>query len=57
LAVIPTMIIQRRIQLLAWVGSHATTEMALSLGDNWVADSLKLCQAYLATEQCALAVS
>jgi hypothetical protein len=39
------------------VGSHATTEMALSLGDNWVADSLKLCQAYLATEQCALAVS
>lgn len=57
LAVIPTMIIQRRIQLLAWVGSHATTEMAISLGDRWVADSLKLCEAYLATEECALAVS
>ena len=57
LAVIPTMIIQRRIQLLAWVGSHATTEMAISLGDRWVADSLKLCEAYLATQECALAVS
>lgn len=57
LAVIPSMIIQRRIQLLAWVGSHATTEMASSLGDRWVGDSLKLCEAYLATEECPLAVS
>lgn len=57
LAVIPTMIIQRRIQLLAWVGSHATTEMAISLGERWVADSLALCKAYLATQECALAVS
>jgi len=57
LAVIPTMIIQRRIQLLAWVGSHATTDMAVSLGGEWVADSVKLCQAYLETEECALPVS
>lgn len=57
LAVIPTMIIQRRIQLLAWVGSHATTEMAISLGSHWVADSLKLCETYLATQECALAVN
>lgn len=57
LAVIPTMIVQRRIQLLAWVGSHATTEMAISLGDRWVDESLKLCQDYLATEECELAVS
>lgn len=49
LAVIPTMIVQRRIQLLAWRGSHATTEMAQSLGNEWEAESLKLCRDYLAT--------
>ncbi|GAB2939359.1 phosphotransferase enzyme family protein [Hafnia psychrotolerans] len=49
LAVIPTMIVQRRIQLLAWRGSHATTEMAQSLGDHWEAESLRLCRDYLAT--------
>ncbi|STQ43377.1 serine/threonine protein kinase [Ewingella americana] len=48
LAVIPTMIVQRRIQLLAWRGSHATTEMAQSLGDDWEAESLRLCRDYLA---------
>jgi len=48
LAVIPTMIVQRRIQLLAWRGSHATTEMAISLGEEWEAESLRLCRDYLA---------
>jgi Ser/Thr protein kinase RdoA (MazF antagonist) len=48
LAVIPTMIVQRRIQLLAWRGSHATTDMAQSLGDDWEAESLRLCRDYLA---------
>lgn len=49
LAVIPTMIVQRRIQLLAWRGSHVSTEMAQSLGSEWEAESLKLCRDYLAT--------
>ena len=48
LAVIPTLIIQRRIQLLAWRGSHATTEMAQSLGNEWEQESLRLCREYLA---------
>jgi len=43
------MIAQRRIQLLAWVGSHATTEMAISLGEHWEAESLRLCRHYLQT--------
>jgi len=48
LAVIPSLIIQRRIQLLAWRGSHATTEMAQSLGGEWENESLRLCREYLA---------
>ncbi|MGC6387867.1 phosphotransferase enzyme family protein [Ewingella sp. S1.OA.A_B6] len=57
LAVIPTMIVQRRIQLLAWRGSHATTEMAQSLGDNWEAESLRLCRDYLAMVRVGLVLA
>ncbi|MEB3767646.1 phosphotransferase enzyme family protein [Acinetobacter sp. MD2] len=46
-ALIPTFIMQRRIQMMAWVGSHAQTEMALSLGDQWSNESVRLCQKYL----------
>ncbi|MGL6020912.1 MAG: phosphotransferase enzyme family protein [Gibbsiella quercinecans] len=50
LAMVPTFIIQRRIQMLAWIGSHAETEMALSLGDRWAAESVRLCRRYLETD-------
>jgi len=56
LAILPTMIAQRRIQLLAWVGSHATTEMAISLGEHWEAESLRLCRHYLQTADRPLAI-
>lgn len=44
---VPTLLIQRRIQLLAWVGSHAETEMAQSLGPHWADHSVRLCRRYL----------
>lgn len=47
IAMIPTFIIQRRIQLLAWVGSHAGTKQAQELGVEWVAQSVSLCDRYL----------
>ena len=51
MAVVPTLLIQRRIQLLAWVGSHAETEMALSLGPQWADHSVRLCRRYLETRE------
>lgn len=47
LAMIPAMLIQRRIQLTAWVASHRETEMARSLGDRWASHTVRLCQRYL----------
>ncbi|WP_315709138.1 phosphotransferase enzyme family protein [Brenneria uluponensis] len=47
MAVIPALLIQRRIQLMAWAGSHAQTEQAKSLGDNWSDHSVRLCRRYL----------
>lgn len=44
---IPTLIMQRRIQMLAWNGSHANTEMAQSLGNQWSNESVRLCKKYL----------
>lgn len=44
---IPTFIMQRRIQMMAWNGSHAHTEMALSLGDQWSNETVRLCKKYL----------
>lgn len=46
-AIIPSMLIQRRIQLTAWVASHSETEMARSLGDGWADDTVRLCRRYL----------
>lgn len=47
LNMLPIMVMQRRIQLLAWVGSHQQTEMAQSLGEHWVAETVRLCRDYL----------
>ncbi|WOE32900.1 MULTISPECIES: phosphotransferase enzyme family protein [unclassified Acinetobacter] len=46
-AIIPSLLMQRRIQLMAWVGSHAYTEMARSLGEQWTQESIRLCKKYL----------
>jgi len=54
MAIVPTLLIQRRIQLLAWVGSHAQTEMALSLGPQWADHSVRLCRRYLETRELPL---
>lgn len=51
MAQVPTLLIQRRIQLTAWVGSHAETEMARSLGPHWADHSVRLCRRYLETQQ------
>lgn len=49
-AMIPTFIMQRRIQMMAWNGSHAQTEMAMSLGDQWSNETVRLCKKYLNDE-------
>ncbi|MFH8133631.1 phosphotransferase enzyme family protein [Pantoea osteomyelitidis] len=51
MARVPTLLMQRRIQLTAWVGSHAETEMAQSLGPHWANHSVRLCRRYLETQQ------
>lgn len=51
MALVPTLLIQRRIQLTAWMGSHAETEMALSLGPRWADHSVRLCRRYLENSQ------
>lgn len=47
---IPTFIMQRRIQLMAWVGSHSYTDMAQSLGTQWIDESIRLCKKYLSNQ-------
>ncbi|MGE7990484.1 phosphotransferase enzyme family protein [Pseudomonas sp. NPDC089554] len=47
IAMIPTFIIQRRIQLLAWTGTHAETQQVRNLGANWAKQSVELCKRYL----------
>lgn len=49
MALVPTLLIQRRIQMTAWMGTHADTEMALSLGPRWADHSVRLCRRYLET--------
>ncbi|WP_110686694.1 phosphotransferase enzyme family protein [Salinicola aestuarinus] len=45
--VIPALIAQRRIQLLAWTGSHADTEQTRELGPHWADESVRLVRRYL----------
>lgn len=56
MAMLPALLVQRRIQLTAWVGSHAETEMARSLGAEWANHSVRLCRRYLEGEQLPVGV-
>ena len=56
MAMLPALLIQRRIQLTAWVGSHAETEMARSLGSAWASHSVRLCRRYPEGEQLPVGV-
>jgi Ser/Thr protein kinase RdoA (MazF antagonist) len=56
-ALIPSFVMQRRIQMLAWVGSHAQTEMALSLGNDWANQTVRLCKKYLDHKQLPVGAS
>ncbi|MBO9644002.1 MAG: phosphotransferase [Pseudacidovorax sp.] len=47
LDIIPALLVQRRLQLLAWTGTHSDTQLALGLGADWVAQTLPLCRDYL----------
>jgi Ser/Thr protein kinase RdoA (MazF antagonist) len=47
LQILPTLIIQRRLQLLAWTGSHRGTPTVEGLGSTWVSWTLQLCRSYL----------
>ncbi|PYD75960.1 phosphotransferase enzyme family protein [Novacetimonas pomaceti] len=48
LSILPALITQRRIQLMAWGASHAETAQVRSLGPCWNARSVALCRDYLA---------
>lgn len=47
MAVLPSMLIQRRIQLTAWMASHSETETARGLAGRWAADTVRLVRRYL----------
>ena len=44
---IPTFVMLRRLLLVAWVGSHAETDLARSLGVAYTDQTVGLCSAYL----------
>jgi Ser/Thr protein kinase RdoA (MazF antagonist) len=44
---IPTFVMLRRLLLVAWVGSHADTDLARSLGVTYTDQTVGLCSAYL----------
>ncbi|MFT8710729.1 phosphotransferase enzyme family protein [Komagataeibacter rhaeticus] len=46
LNILPALVIQRRIQLLAWTGTHRHTRQVSSLGPDWLARTLDLCRAW-----------
>lgn len=46
LDILPALIIQRRIQLLAWTGTHRHTRQVESLGTDWFPRTLGLCRAW-----------
>jgi Ser/Thr protein kinase RdoA (MazF antagonist) len=47
-AEIPTFVLLRRLLLVAWIGSHAETELAQSMGVAYTAGTVPLCEDYLA---------
>ncbi len=46
-AEIPTFVMMRRLLLVAWIGSHAATELAQSMGADYTSASCDLTEAYL----------
>lgn len=46
-AEIPTFVMLRRLLLVAWIGSHAETELAQSMGVEYTAGTVGLCEGYL----------
>jgi Ser/Thr protein kinase RdoA (MazF antagonist) len=46
---IPTFIMLRRLLLVAWIGSHAETELAKSMGHPYTEGTCELCENYLAS--------
>jgi len=45
---IPTFVLYRRLLLVAWIGSHAETDLAKSMGVPYTKDTVALCESYLA---------
>jgi Ser/Thr protein kinase RdoA (MazF antagonist) len=45
---IPTFVLFRRLLLVAWIGSHAETDLAKSMGISYTQDTVALCENYLA---------
>jgi Ser/Thr protein kinase RdoA (MazF antagonist) len=48
-AEIPTFVLLRRLQLLAWVGSHKFADSARELGADFTVGACELAERYLAT--------
>jgi Ser/Thr protein kinase RdoA (MazF antagonist) len=48
-AELPTFIMLRRLLLVAWIGSHSSTETAQEMGDEYTATSCRLAEDYLTT--------
>ncbi len=46
-AELPTFVMLRRLVLVAWIGSHAETELARSMGAGYTDGTADLCEAYL----------
>ena len=46
-AEIPTFVMMRRLLLVAWIGSHAGTELAQSMGAEYTRGSCHLAENYL----------
>lgn len=46
-AEIPTFLMLRRLLLVAWIGSHSDTDLARSMGVDYTAGSMALCDRYL----------
>jgi Ser/Thr protein kinase RdoA (MazF antagonist) len=46
---IPTFVMLRRLVLVAWIGSHAETDLAKSMGEQYTNDTLSLCDDYLSS--------
>lgn len=44
---IPTFVLFRRLLLVAWIGSHAETDLAKSMGVPYTQDTVALCERYL----------